>query len=467
MASPSPFVHVAVDKNELQTAKRCPPTVLESFLPLLAKLGKKNGHPGLLGEKAIDSVGFYLDEPSRAEAARAQLVSGRGVRVEYRLRRFDAMLVEAADRLPSAQRRQCVAIRGTSEVARRLDAGERGAAEVLVTLKSGATLLVRQSKRPRRMVVLITSAQKKKKALDAELDEADAPHLDGFFEAAELVSGEGGGSASGSSSASASACSRWVKMKGGGFWMLPAWYSEACAVVAQDVFRLHAFVSATSQQISRALFVDRVTAHRVEQGPPDQHHTLIKTLLHRASGGCACGLHRTTLPTQKFVRLEMRWEFCGCALDARGRCKRHYLAERPTASAAFPKVCMAGLKLELHCAHEERAGIRVPLRTCDDKMDLAYATRFVTDLAACGAHLMTEGAHTELEIDAAQMLQELEAQRAVHHHMGDAMLQRDVSAVYLLRNKATVKKSTGRFAGKIRADCNAILKTHKHLFRAV
>ena len=43
---------------------------------------------------------------------------------------------------------------------------------------------------------------------------------------------------------------------------MPAWFAEAVAVLAQDVFRLHAFVSATSADVSRALFVDRVTAHR-------------------------------------------------------------------------------------------------------------------------------------------------------------------------------------------------------------
>ena len=121
MASPA-LVHVAVDKKELQTSQRCSPEVLRTFLALLAKLGTamRHPHPGLLGECAVDSVGFYLDEPSRAEAARAQLVSGNGVRVELRSRRFDVLTVEAADKLPSVRRRQCVAIRGTNEVARRL-----------------------------------------------------------------------------------------------------------------------------------------------------------------------------------------------------------------------------------------------------------------------------------------------------------------------------------------------------------
>lgn len=467
MASPS-LVHVAVDKKDLETAQRCAPSVLPAFLALLAKLGKAARHPGLLGEKAIDSVGHYLDEQARAEAARAQLVSGNGVRVEFRSRRFDVMTVEAADKLPSARRRQCVAIRGLKEVARRLDASERGSLEILVTLRTGATLALRQSKRPRRMVVLCTSAQQKKKVLDAELEEADTPALAALFVAA-AARGQADASTSSSSSSStpSHAISRHVKMGDGGFWVLPAWYAEACALIAQDVFRLHALVSSTSQAVSRALFVDCVTAHRIETGTPDKHHTLIKTVLHGASGGCACGLHRTTRPTQAFKRLEMRWEFCGCKLDERGKCPRHYMAEQAVESAAFPKACMIGLKMELHCSHEERQGLRLPLRTNDEKMDLGWAQRFVLDLAACGTRVMSAGAHPDLETDVSQLLSELAAQRAVRGHGGDAMMQRDITAVYMLRRKAAVKRNTGKFVGKVQADCNTILKTHKHLFKMV
>ena len=136
-------------------------------------------------------------------------------------------------------------------------------------------------------------------------------------------------------------------------------------------------------------------------------------------------------------------------------------------SAAFPGICMVGFHMRFHCEHEERAGIRIPLLTDDARMDLGFAHRFLVDLTACGARLMAEGAHRELEIDVAQLLQELENQRIAHNHLGDAMLQRDVSAVYLLRTGSTVTRKTGRFAGRVRADCNAILKTHKHLFRLV
>ena len=256
-------------------------------------------------------------------------------------------------------------------------------------------------------------------------------------------------------------------MKDGGFWTLPAWYGEACALVAQDVFRLHALVSATSQPVSRALYVDRVTAHRMTTGPVHTHRTLLKTLLHGASGGCVCGLHRST-PTEKaFKRLEVRWEFCGCPLDARGRCDRHYLAERTDESAAVPRVCMKGLRLELHCLHEDRSGLHIPLDVADTKMDLEYTKPFVCDLAACGAKLMAEGNHAELRTDVTHRMQELEAQRLAHNHVGDTMLQSDVSAVYLLGTRASICKKSNKFKGRVAADHNSILKTHRHLFKRV
>ena len=468
MASSS-LVHVAVEKRDLERAVRCAPSVLQRLLPLLAKLGTAKDHPNWLTPCAIDSIGYYLDEEAQTEARRAELVNG-SVRVEYKTRRFDVMQVQVADTLPSVQRRQCVAIQGTNEVARRLDASERGAAEILVTFQCGATLSVRQNKRAERMVVLCTSAQKKKKVLDATLEAEDVPKLAELF--ALAAQGSGGGASSSSNgwvrrAVPASARSQHFKLDGGAYWQLPAWYAEACAVVAQDVFRLHALVSATSQNISRALFVDRVTAHRIDGGSLETHRTLIKTVFHRASGGCACGLHRLMTPAQPFKHLVMRMEFCGCPLDAQGRCKRHYRAERKTESAAFPGVCMVNFQMHFHCEHEERAGIRIPLKTDDARMDLRFAHRFLVDLGACGARLMAEGAHGELEVDVGQMLQELENQRIAHNHLGDAMLQRDVSAVYLLRTGSTVTKKTGKFAGRVRADCNAILKTHKHLFRPV
>ena len=336
---------------------------------------------------------------------------------------------------------------------------ERGAAEIVVMFPGGGTLAVRKHRNEKRMVVVMSSVQKAKKVLDTVLPEPGAARLAELF--VDAAKGQR------QADVGPITTSRLVNLQNGAFWILPSWYAEAVALLAQDVFRLHALISATSQNISRALFVDRVTAHRIDGGSLETHRTLIKTVLHRASGGCACGLHRQLTPAQPFKHLVMRLEFCGCPLDAQGRCKRHYLAPRKTESAAFPGVCMCDFHMQFHCEHEEHAGIRIPLKTDDARMDLGFAHRFLVDLGACGARLMAEGAHGDLEIDVGQMLQELENQRIAHNHLGDAMLQRDVSAVYLLRTGSTVTKKTGRFAGRVRADCNAILKTHKHLFRLV
>lgn len=426
------LVHVAVDRRDLESVYTC--DVLPLLLPLLAQLGIATSHPNLLEPCAIDSVGFYLDE-SNAEARRAELVSGTAT-MEFKTRKFDIMPVQAADALESAQRRQCVAIQGTNEVARRLDAGERGAAEILISFRGGATLSVRQNKRPERMVVLCTSALNKKKVLEANLD---ADELVALFAAASSSSIRTNDTKKKKNRTKHMTFTN--EATKGEYWVLPAWYAEAWAVVAQDVFRLHVMVSATSQHTSRAIFVDRVTSHRGEK-------TLLKTVLHGASGGCACGLHREKQPTQPFKHLVMRVEFCGHKLKD-GKCQRHFLAERTTESAAFPGVCMVGFCMQFHCEHEDRAGIRIPLQTDDARMNLGFAHRFLVDLAACGARLMVEREHVELEKDVSQLLQELENQRIAHNHKD--LLQNDIAAVHLLRKRASA--------------VSKILKTHKHLFR--
>ena len=63
------------------------------------------------------SVASKLAGPWRAQM-RARLVSGNGVSLVYKVRKFDVISCDAADQLPSAQRRQCVAVRGTGELAR-------------------------------------------------------------------------------------------------------------------------------------------------------------------------------------------------------------------------------------------------------------------------------------------------------------------------------------------------------------
>ena len=78
------------------------------------------------------------------------------------------------------------------------------------------------------------------------------------------------------------------------------------------------------------------------------------------------------------------------------------------------------------------------------------------------------GLHADCKIAVARcLMQELETQRLTHNHVGDTMLQSDVSAVYLLSAKVAVNKKTNKFVGRVAADHNSILKTHRHLFKKV
>ena len=458
---PPPFVHVAVDKPQLEGAIKCPPTVLPMIVALLEKLGPLTNHPGLMQSQAIDSIGWYIDE-SQWEECNQRLASGVGVQLVYKLRRFDVTSCDAWEGLTQAQRRQCVAVRGTKEIARRLETSERGAAEILVTLPGGGAFSVRRHSTPNRVVVLLTSAQKKRRVLDAELPESDAPVIASLFD--EAAKGER------QVAIAPSATSRFIKLDNGSYWSLPAWYAEAVARVAQDVFRMHAFVSSISTQVSRSVFVDRVTAHRLEKGSVDTHRTLIKGNLHRVSGGCACGVHGRKPPETGFKRLEFCMEFCGCAL-VDGKCTRHYLAESVPQSERFPGTCMLCFKAEFRCGHEHaegsRGGLRLPLNARDETTDLTFAAPYVLDVAACGARLMASdgSSNRDLESDMDAALSALDDVRLSQPCVGDQMQKRDEYAIALLRNRMPITKR-GRFSvGSVPPSCYPVLKTHKHLFR--
>lgn len=453
----SSFAHVAVEKDQLEGTVKCSPATVLLLVPLLDKLGALVNHPGLMRPHSIDSIGKYLDELN-FDAYRERLATATGLRATYRVRAFCLIACEAAEKLPTAQRRQCAAVRGTNEVARRLEAHERGGAEVTIAFRNGGSLSVIQHRDPRRLIVFLTSTRKVKKALDGKLDQDDAPALARFF----------GEAARGQRQAAVvhSPATRHVPLESGAsYWILPAWYAEAIALLAQDVFRLHAFVSAISVDVSRALYVDRVTAHRLTRGQVHEHRTLIKATLHRASGGCACHRHGVVPPTEPFHRLEFRMEFCGCTL-VNGKCPTHDLEEHVRESERFPDVCMLGLKVGLWCTHQgAKSGMRLALDVRDEKMDLAFAKGTVQDVASCGAHLMRPSpSFAELHLDMDASLGHLNDLRLQHAHVGDRILQSDVVAVDLLR-RGGVLQPNGRFAGSVRAECNAILKTHKHLFR--
>ena len=78
--------------------------------------------------------------------------------------------------------------------------------------------------------------------------------------------------------------------------------------------------------------------------------------------------------------------------------------------------------------------------------------------------MLADPPYADLQLDADAAFAELNDLRLQHAHAGDQILQRDMIAVYLLRKRTRLHKS-GRFAGRVRAECSAILKTHKHLFK--
>ena len=53
----SAFVHVAVEKDQLEGIVKCNVDLLQLLVPLLEKLGPLVGHPGLMSPHSIDSIG--------------------------------------------------------------------------------------------------------------------------------------------------------------------------------------------------------------------------------------------------------------------------------------------------------------------------------------------------------------------------------------------------------------------------
>ena len=296
-----------------------------------------------------------------------------------------------------------------------------------VTFTNGGTLSVIQHSDPRRMIVFLTSVHKVKKALDGTLGEVDAPALAQFFEEASKGQRQ--------AAIAHSPTTRHVQLESGAYWILPAWYAEAIGILAQDVFRLHAFVSAISAGTSRALFIDRVTGHRLERGEVHEHRTLVKASLHRWSGGCACRAHGIAPPTEPFHRLELRMEFCGCKL-------RERQVPHPLAGGACAAV--GALPGRLHARPEDGPVVHAPggrkaacacRWTCvTRRWTWPFARARCTTSPAAAPSSWRPSAHDgELRLDMEAALGHLDDLRSQHAHVGEKILQRDVLAVDLLR----------------------------------
>lgn len=492
------MLHAARYRDKLEPAGRCTASeaaqLARQLRPLLSELGACTHHPGLLREHAVDSVGRDLDA-SNPEPLRSKLSAWESgphaaceARVFLRRKEHEIVSVEAAEKLPHGQRLQCTPIRGSNELARRLDAGERGMAELVIEFAGGASLSVRQQKQPERMLVLLVSRAKKRKVLQGVLRSANAAV------ALEALFAEAGRGARGALPVEPVE-SKLVEPKNSGpFWSLPSWYAEIMGQVAQDVFRLHVLTSASSPDVARPLYVDRVQGHRLDGPAVDvaQHRSVIKAILHRASGGCICGLHRTARPRAPFKRLELRFEMCAACTAGGAECVRHRGSDTSVESAHFPGVCAKNFKVEFWCMHELPApaatvaegvdapsgrpdGTRLLLTNVftDKHADAAWLKAPLLDLACCGARLMAKPRDAQeardLAADAERVVQEIARARVQRKQTSELMRERDATAVWMLRRGGVGVGGDGKLHGTAQAPVTCkqqhVSKTHAHLFR--
>ncbi len=492
------MLHAARYRDKLEPSGRCTASeaaqLARQLRPLLSELGACTAHPGLLREHAVDSIGRDLDA-SNPEPLRSKLSAWESgphaaceAKVFLRRKEHEIVTVEAAEKLPHGQRLQCTPIRGSNELARRLEVGERGMGELVIEFGGGASLSVRQQKQPERMLVLLVSRAKKRKVLQGVLRSANAGT------ALEALFAEAGRGARGAPPVEPIE-SKLVEPKNSDpFWSLPSWYAEIMGQVAQDVFRLHVLTSASSPDVARPLYIDRVQGHRQDGPAVDvaQHRSVIKAILHRASGGCICGLHRVR-PRAEWKRLELRFEVCAACTAGGAECVRHRGSDSTVESVHFPGVCAKNFKVEFWCVHEKAApaaklaegvdaapgrpdGTRLLLTNVftDKHADAAWLKEPLRDLACCGARLMAKARDAQqvrdLQADADRVVQELARARVQRKQTSELMRERDATAVWMLRRGGVgVGSGDGKLHGTAQAPVTCkqqhVSKTHAHLFR--
>ena len=468
---------VAKHLDKLEPSGRCTDAearvLLQKLRPLLEALGKATKHPGLLQEHAIDNLGKYLNDQMPEPYRRKLEEPSTKLAVFLRRRSHEIHFVEASEKLPDAMRKQCVAIRGTNEVARRLNPSERGMAELVVDYGDGALFSVRQQSNARAMMVLFTSVQKRRKVLTATLSEEDGEALDKLF--------DGAGRGSRATLPVEPLCASLVNYKGRTYWTLPFWYAELMAQAAQDIFRLHVLASASSPAsapaVSRPLFIDHATVHRIEGEGVDPNHvrSQIKLIWHKASGGCLCHLHGK-MSEPAFRRIEAHFEVCGTPL-VQGKCQRHWSSDGPCPqSSAFPGICAHAFRVELWCTHEfvqgkPPSGLRMPLSHLLSEINPngAALRRPLVDLACCGIRLTQNpnaAALKDLKADAELALAELARLGKEQGRTSNDLENRDEAAVWLLRKGGVRLGPDGKFKGaRIQPEFQKLVPTHGHLFR--
>lgn len=467
-----PYDHVARFRDRIEPDGRCNEEqsrrLLGSLRALLRLAGASVKHPGLVKEHAIDSIGKYID-PVNDERARLMLmdVKAEVPKVTLKKKTHAILSVKKSESLDDRQRLLCVPIRGTADVARRLDPDEDALSELTIKLANGASLLLRQHRDPMRIVLTVTSVTNEKKTLEGALKAEHAKVLHSCFQGAGIgllgaVPDE-------------PIVARKVALKQGrGFYELPVWLTEHLATVAQDIFRVHSLISGAEQFVSRIIFAEKACVFTFEP-TVDDPRVLIKLVLHPASGGCLCHLHRRE-STSQFKQLEFRIKICDQklqrTLNGCMSCPRHSSPDdekEPFQAVNInPGYCCERVNFELWCCHdrtkEPRAGLSIPLTVPDTWMQAPLRNL----ASACCALTRTDDPGVpDLKATVDAEMDYIQRERKARRHTDSTLNALDQTTVWLFRNDPSVGiNKAGKLTGKrVSNEFQKIVPTHGHLFK--
>ena len=403
--------------------------------PVIRALAEAANFPDLVTKptthRALSNLGDFLighrDDPVRGEAHRALLMDatvdeetvlslideeGRQTidrpRATLKRKPLRRLSIEDMDALEDPiDRLKCVPIQGQAAVATVVTGLVSTGAEVDIVYTTGASLTLRRNADvpgdPRPSVsMVIKSITKQHKIISGQLDAGLARVVEELFARDGVVPLAPGIDPKDD-------FARAVFIGAGGakpaYYEMPAWFQEHLGCLAEELFRLHALLTAAHcvRQVqsgkakagvdvvrARTVCVDRAMLfEQFDQKRFKRESGLaLKVVLHAASARCVCAAHhRAARAPVKRVVLVLR--ICGRPVGGRDakRCPVHACADE---SPAFPGACCLHPRAELVCEHDLStgvggAGLRLPLR-----LDTDRGTLVVRELMCAAAALAAQ-----------------------------------------------------------------------------
>lgn len=333
---------------------------MKRIRPIINLIGKRVDRPHLGQPHALDSIGSLLN-PSNPEPYRRAIMesaaSSPTVKVWLVKPLYELLTAEMADALSPMARAQCVAVRNSPHVARRLAADERYQSKVRIEFADRASVVIRRPEpveNPLDIEISCTAVDNgARRVLRAVLEESARNVVARLFE------------------------DRWQLAPGSqlplrpkavtttmrGFWELPVWLGEHFCTVFQDLYRMTALIKAACPpDVTRPLQADAVRLFRQHDPTRDRPplKVIVRGTLHCTSQVCVCAAHLS--PTQQQAkgapkRVDFEMEICGMSLDANGVCPVHRVApdpNRPSPGVVIgARVCTHNLKARVACRHQD------------------------------------------------------------------------------------------------------------------